>query len=302
MYIIPQGTKIDFLKQCKYAYFISFVAIAYSIYIFFSLGDSKYGIDFSGGHEIVVRATENQNSDILREALRSGGVDNAIVQAFDTNNEYSIRLGLERGDSKTVREKVEEVFREFVPDPVSIIKTDYVGPTVGAELKRNATLALIFGLIGMLIYIGYRFEFSFALGAVAALFHDTIIGFGVFLLCGYDLSMGAVAAALTIIGYSVNDTIVIFDRVREEVLKKKEYDLKEVINESLNFTLDRTVVTHILTMFSALALLFLGGGSIADLSVFLVVGIFAGAYSTMYVASPVALAWENFRAKRESKK
>lgn len=302
MQIIPHGTKINFLGATRYATVLSIVLIAYSIYIFVSKGDSKYGIDFTGGHELLVQATEKQNADIIRQALNSSGITDAIVQSFEIgSNEYSIRLGLDVGNPQETKVKVENALKEKISDPIQIVKTDFVGPTVGAELKRNATYALIFGLLGMLTYIAFRFEFSFALGAVAALFHDVILCFGVYLLSGFELSMGAVAAALTIIGYSVNDTIVIFDRVREEVLKAKgDYDLKEIMNDSINFMLDRTVVTHLLTLFSALALLLVGGGSIADLSLFLVIGIIAGSYSTIYISAPVAVAWENFRSRKAS--
>jgi preprotein translocase subunit SecF len=298
MHIIPYGTKIDFLSKTKIAFFISLCCIAYSIFYFVNLGDAKYGIDFSGGHELVVKA-EGKSSDDIRAALHKAGIENAVVQSFEVGSEqYSVRLGSEIGDAKVVKTKFEQALKDAGLNDVSIIKTDFVGPTVGHELKLHATIALIAGLFVILLYIAFRFEFSFALGAVVALFHDTIICFGVYLLAGFTLSMGAVAAALTIIGYSVNDTIIIFDRVREEVKKKKNYNLSDVMNESINLTLDRSIVTHLLTLFSALALLLIGGGSIADLSVFLVVGIITGTYSTIYIACPVTVMWENFRSKK----
>lgn len=295
MQIIPHGTKINFLSKTKAAFLLSFCCIAYSLYVFFSLGDAKYGIDFSGGHEIIVEAP-GKSSDDIRTALHKSGIENAIVQSFEEGSkQYSVRLGSDLGDAKTVREKFLNALKAHSIEDSTIIKTDYVGPTVGQELKYNATLALVFGLLVMLVYIAFRFEMAFALGAVAALFHDTIICFGIYLIAGYTLSMGAIAAALTIIGYSVNDTIVIFDRVREEVKKSKNYDLTQIMNESINLMLDRTIVTHILTLFSALSLFLIGGGSIADLSIFLVVGIITGTYSTIYIACPVAVMWEKFR-------
>lgn len=295
MHIIPPDININFLKYVKIGYLLSALMIAGSIYIFFTTGDDKYGIDFSGGHELVVEASPEENSESIRDALGRAGIENAIVQSFESgSNQYSIRLGLESGDSKTIRETVDSALKEQIGG-VTIIKTDYVGPTVGDELKRNALWAMIIGLVGMLGYIAYRFEMSFALGAVASIFHDTIICFGVYLLAGYTLSMGAIAAALTIIGYSVNDTIVIFDRAREEIRKSKSYDLRGILNESINSMLERTTITSILTLFSALALFLLGGGAIADLSLFLVIGVLTGCYSTIYVACPITLWWERRR-------
>lgn len=300
MELIPVGTKINFLSKAKYAFFISACMIIMAIYQWVTTGSNKYGIDFLGGHEFVVKIDASSTSDTVRAALQSGGIDNSIVQSFEIgSNEYSIRLGPEIGDSKVARSKVEEALRIGFADKSSILKSDFVGPIVGEELRKNALIALVIGLVGMLIYITFRFEISFAFGAVVALFHDVIVCVGFYLLAGHTLTMGAVAAALTIVGYSVNDTIVIFDRVREEVLKHKNYDLAKIMNESVNFTLSRTIVTSLLTFFSALALLLVGGGSISDLSLFLVVGIITGSYSTIYIASPAALFWENMRNKKQ---
>jgi preprotein translocase SecF subunit len=298
MEIVPTGTKIDFLGKSSFAVFLSLMLVAASIYAWIDKGQQKFGIDFLGGNEFVVKLNDDVSSDQIREALNNAKVENAIVQAFElASHEYSIRLGVEHGDGKAAKALIEGALNASLKDKYSIIKSDFVGGLVGDELKSSALIALGLGLLSILIYVTVRFEFSYALGAVVALFHDVIICVGVYLLAGFTLTMGAVAAALTIIGYSVNDTIVIFDRVREEVKRHKNPNLRDIMNESVNVMLGRTIVTSGLTFFSALALLLVGGGAISDLSLFLVVGIFIGCYSTIYIASPVALAWERYRGR-----
>lgn len=303
MELIPHGTKIDFLGKSRYAFLLSGLIIIGSILLWFNTGAAKYGIDYKGGHEIVVGMNEGVDSNGIRNALESHEIRDAVVQSFEIgSNQFSIRLGGDAGDAKTVKEQVTQALNDSFKDRFEILKTDFVGPIVGKELRRKSIIALALGLIGILIYISLRFEVSYAVGAVAALFHDVIVCIGFYLLAGHSLSMGTLAAALTIVGYSVNDTIVIFDRVREEVRKRRNTSLGEIMNESVNVMLSRTLITSLLTFFSALALFVVGGGPIADLSFFLVVGIITGSYSTIYIASPVALVWENFRSNRRAKR
>ncbi len=215
-----------------------------------------------------------------------------IVQSFELgSNEFSLRLGGAE-DPKAVKEKVSTALKASYQDKFEILKTDFVGPTVGKELRRKALIACLIGLVGILLYVGFRFEASFAVGAVVALFHDVIIAMGIVLAAGHEVSMGTLAVALTIVGYSVNDTIIIFDRIREEILKRKDFELIPLFNEAISCTLSRTIITSILTLFSALALYLLGGGPIEDISLFLVVGIVVGTYSSIFIASPLVLAWE----------
>jgi preprotein translocase subunit SecF len=287
---------IDFLGKAKLAITFSVLLLAFCFYQWFSLGDKKYGIDFLGGHEIVVQIKGQVDSNNVREALKSAGFEEASVQAFESsNNQYSIRLGGADQDSTKVRTDIVKSLESKFTDGVEVLAADFIGPVVGKELQRSGLIAITIGLIGMLIYITFRFEFAFALGAVVALFHDVVAAVGVYLFLGYTLNMATIAAVLTIVGYSVNDTLVIFDRVREELVKHKNWSLQEIINYSLTVTLSRTIITSLLTFFSALALYLFGGGAIADLSLCLLVGIISGSYSTIFIASPVALAWERFR-------
>ncbi len=290
-------THIDFLAKAKYAFLFSGILIIWAIYLWSASGSGKYGIDFKGGFEFVVKVPTGVTSEQVRAALEKNKFEDVAVQSFELgSSEYSIRLpGEEANETAAKSAAVTEALKEV--GGAEIIKTDYVGPTVGIELRNKAFLSLGLGLLGMLIYIAIRFEFAYALGAVAALFHDVIICCGFYLLAGHTLNMGTLAAALTIVGYSVNDTIVIFDRVREEMAKSKA-SLAQVMNESMNLMLSRTIITSLLTFFSALSLYLVGGGAISDLSWFLVVGILSGCYSTIYIAAPVVLAWDNYRNRK----
>jgi preprotein translocase SecF subunit len=299
MELVPAGFYFEFLGKRYLAIALSLVLVVGSFVVWFSKGQAKYGIDYIGGHELVVSVNRDTNPEELQTTLTGAGFPEVLAQVFDPfkpgAKEYSIRIpGAEIGP-KEVREKVESALKAKYPEGVSVLKTDFVGPTVGSELKRKSLIALFLGLMVILLYVSFRFEFSFALGAVVALFHDVIIATGVYLLAGHQLNLASLAAALTIIGYSVNDTIVIFDKVREEIRKRKSYDLAQVLNDSINGLLSRTILTSLLTLFSAAALWIFGGGAIGDLSLYLVAGIVTGSYSTIFIAAPVVLAWESWR-------
>lgn len=301
--LLRNDSNFDFFSKRWFAYVFSLILVGGSIALWIQKGNGKYGVDYKGGHELVVKIEGVIDSEKIRVALRSSGIENAVVQSFEAaSGEYSIRLGGSDDESvdnaKLVRESVDAALKKGFEGKYSILKTDYVGPTVGAELRRKGLIALSLGLVGILLYVSLRFEFAFALGVVVALFHDVIVAAGIYLLGGFEITVGTLAAALTIVGYSANDTIVIFDRVREEIFKRKDFNLEKLMNECINATLSRTIITSLLTLFSALALYVLGGGAIADLSLFLLAGIVAGSYSTIFIASPIVLAWENFRTRK----
>jgi len=291
--------QIDFLGKRYIALCISALLLAFSGYLWVTKGESKYGIDFKGGTEIVVRLSESSTATELKNIVEKAGIPEVTVQSFEFgSSEYSVKVGEQLGmDHKALADKVTNAIKEAHPDKVEILKIDSVGATISDEVKSSALVAFALGVIGLLIYIAFRFEFAFGLGAVVAVFHDILISLGVYLACGHEINGSAIAAALTILGYSVNDTIVVFDRVREEMRKRKSYKLADLMNESMNFCLSRTIVTSGLTLLAALSLLVIGGGAIQDLSLFLVVGIMVGTYSTVFIASPVVLAWESWRGK-----
>lgn len=300
--IIPNGSNYNFLNKKYFALVISALFIVASISIWFSKGDHKFGVDFRGGTEIVIKFAEAVSAQQVRKTIEQTGLDSFSVQSFDNaGSEYSIKLGIAQEGSSGSDKIMSAVRDKFGKDKVELVKTDVVGPTIGKELRKKAMIAIALSVLGILIYISVRFEFAFALGAVVALCHDVIICIGCYLFFGREFSMHTLAAGLTIIGYSVNDTIIIFDRIREEILKQKnsKYDLEGLVNSCINATLSRTILTSLLTFFSTLMLLTLGGGEIKDLSLFLCVGIVAGTFSTIYIASPVVLAWDRFSRSRE---
>lgn len=305
MEFLAKTPKINFISLGKWAITLSLALVALTVYQWVHLGDAKYGTDFVGGEEFIMRFNNDVkvDSNKVTSLLQEAGYAEAVVQRFvsKTGNDYALRLPAEGGDPKAVTAKVHEALdKEYAGKYQELSKT-FIGPTIGQELKRKAAIATALSLLAILLYITWRFEFAFALGAVVAVFHDVIISVGLYLTAGHNLNMLSLAAMLTIIGYSVNDTIVIFDRMREEIFKRKEYDLVPLMNECINVTLSRTIITSLLTLFAALALWLIGGGSIEDLSFFMVIGIIIGSYSTVFIATPIVLMWENFR-NRGSKK
>jgi preprotein translocase subunit SecF len=294
--LISTNAKIDFMGKRFVCMFMSILLFAASVYIFLRQGDSKYGTDFLGGHEFLVSFTGDFDSEKIRQGLAAQQLEGARVQAFQgAKNEYSIRLG-ETGDAESVLAKVQGALKAAFGDTYVIQKTDYVGPTVGKELRTSALWAVGLGILGMLIYIAFRFEFAVGVGTIVALLHDVTIATGVYLLSGHIIGMATLAGALTIVGYSVNDTVVVFDRVREQRNKRKGASLVDIVNEALNFTLSRTVITHLLTFFSALALYVFADGEIKDLSLYLCAGILLGSYSTIFIVSAVVILLEGGKA------
>jgi preprotein translocase subunit SecF len=296
--LISTATKIDFMGKRYLCMVLSLIAVAASVYVFIQKGDTKYGTDFTGGNEFLVSFTGDFDSEKIRAGLASQQIPDARVQAFQgAASEYSIRLS-EAGSSDEIRAKVENALRGAFGDSFKIQKTDYVGPTVGRELRESALTAVVLGILGMLIYIAVRFEFALGVGTIVALMHDVTIATGIYVASGHLIGMATLAGALTIVGYSVNDTVVIFDRVREEKAKRRSYKLVDVVNEAINFTLSRTVITHVLTLISALALYIIGDGEIKDLSLYLVAGIVLGAYSTIFIVSPIVVLLEGRKSEK----
>lgn len=296
--LISRKTDIDFMGKFWFALSLSILIGAIGIYVWISKGEDWLGVDFRGGHEVVVQLSPDANSESIRDTIITAGLNDAVVQAFGAGtNQYIIRLGGDSGEAEVVKKNVEQTLKAKFPT-AEILRSDYIGPVAGEELRRNGIIAFVVSMIALLAYLAFRFEFAFALGAVVASLHDIIIGIGVYLMAGHALSMTALAAILTLVGYSVNDTIVIYDKVREELIKEKSYNLVDIFNRCLNEMLSRTIITGGLTLVSALALLIFGGGAISDLSLFLVVGIISGTFSTIYIACPVVIYWHRLRGGR----
>jgi preprotein translocase subunit SecF len=289
MQILKKETSIDFLGKRKLAVVLSLVLIVISI-ASMAVRGFNFGIDFTGGTIIEVGYTKNAELDQIRSVLAKQGFGDAIVQHFGAATDVMIRIAPREGVSSA--ELSDRIFAQLREQDASaeIRRVEFVGPQVGEELTNDGGLAMIYALVGILIYVALRFEYRFAVGSVAALVHDVIITLGVFSILQLDFDLTVLAAILAVIGYSLNDTIVVFDRIRENFRKIRKGSPEDVVNTSLNQTLSRTLMTSFTTILVLLALFFVGGEAIHGFATALLLGIFVGTYSSIYVASAAALA------------
>lgn len=290
-------TNIDFLKPRRSMYLLSALVIAAGMVSLFVKG-IDYGIDFRGGTEIVLQFEYPLGISQLRTALGTTGMSQSEIKTFGSENNILIRT-TEQGEGMIVGDRIKNAIQGAFPDSKFIVlKEDKIGPKIGEELRRDAMYAIIAALVVILGYIAIRFKFIYGVGAVAALFHDVLVTLsvmslldGVFPHLNLEITQEVVAAFLTLVGVSVNDTVVIFDRIRENLKIYRTMSLGEVINRSVNDTLNRTIITNG-TIFVVLLILLLGGGEVTRAFSFaLVVGTIAGTYSTIYIASAIVLDW-----------
>ena len=287
--------KYQFIKNRRRAYVVSgtliLVGIGGMIFNVFSIGSwQNYGVDFTGGSLIQVQFHQPATAAQLRAAL--GGSQAPPITRFGEENEFTIRAPLGDETVETIRARFEsQLATAFGNDAFTIVRTETVGPKIGAELQRNAALAILFSFVLTLLYIAMRFELRFGLAAVIATAHDILITLGFLALFKVEIALPTVAAILTIVGYSLNDTIVVFDRVRENLNAKggRRQDPVALVNHSINETLPRTVLTSGTTLAVLGALLLVGGAVIRDFTVVLILGVAIGTYSSIFVASPALL-------------
>ncbi len=284
-----QNANFNFLGARKIAGVISILVILGSWGVFFKKGDANFGVDFKGGSVITFEFEQKQDIESVRSTLGDAGFPTAGI-AYQTTLDGQEVLELKITASGEEAEPALDAVKGL-PGGYLDVKNDSVGSQIGNELKMKGIKAIIFALIGIIIYISIRFEFAFALAAITALAHDVLITIGVFCLLGNELSMPIIAALLTIVGYSVNDTIVVFDRIREDLKLEKGKSYKEIANLSINQTLSRTVLTSVTTLLTVVMLLFFGGGAVQDFALALFIGILVGTYSSIFVATPVVLLW-----------
>ena len=295
---------INFIGNRKYGYMFSTAMILIGIVFLVLRGGPNYGVDFKGGVSIRVQLPAQIVIDDVRNSLGDAGFGNSelkesrLEEAGEIKEEFIIRVP-STSEAVNVADSVLAHFRsDFGDSSVVVRSVDSVGPKIGNELRRAAIYATFISMLIILIYISWRFELRFAVGAIIPLFHDVLITLGVFSILNLEISLVVVAAFLTIIGYSLNDTIVVFDRVRENLKTLRKEDYTKIVNTSINETLSRTIVTSVTTLFVVLILFFFGGDVIHDFAFALLVGIVIGTYSSIFVASPVLVEWEN---KRQSK-
>ena len=280
----------DFMALRKPAMLLSSVLILVSIFSLFTL-KLNVGIDFTGGSIIEVGYQQAVELEPIRQALESEGFGDAIVQHFGSASEVLIRLVPDEDKNKAeLSTQIIGLLQNISDSPIDERRVDFVGPQVGEELTEDGGLAVLYALIAILIYVAFRFEYRFSLGAVAALIHDVMITLGVFSVLQLDFDLSVLAAILAVIGYSLNDTIVVFDRVRENFRKIRKKSSLEVINMSINQTISRTLMTSFTTLLVLLSLFFLGGEAIHAFALALIIGVLVGTYSSIYVATTSALA------------
>jgi preprotein translocase subunit SecF len=279
----------DFMAWRKPAMVLSSVLILVSIVSLFTL-KLNVGIDFTGGSIIEVGYQQAVELEPIRQALESEGFGDAIVQHFGSASEVLIRLVPDVDKDKAeLSTQIIGLLQNISDSPIDVRRVDFVGPQVGKELTEDGALAVLYALIAILIYVAFRFEYRFSLGAVAALIHDVVITLGIFSVLQLDFNLSVLAAILAVIGYSLNDTIVVFDRVRENFRKIRKKSSLEVVNMSINQTISRTLMTSFTTLLVLLSLFFLGGEAIHAFALALIIGVLVGTYSSIYVATTSAL-------------
>jgi len=280
---------VDFLKPKKIAFVISAVLIVVSLVSLATRG-LNFGIEFRGGVVVEAGFPDSVELPPIRDALEAAGIERSVVQHFGSSREVTVQLLAEEGArAGETRDRIMALLRS-VDSGAELRRVEFVGPQVGRELAEAGGLAALFALLMILAYVSFRFQWKFSLGAVAALVHDVIITMGIFSLLQLAFDLAVLAALLAVIGYSLNDTIVIFDRIRENMLRMRRKTTEEVMNTSLNQTLSRTIMTGVTTLLVLLALYFLGGEAISGFSMALIIGVLVGTYSSIYIASATALA------------
>jgi preprotein translocase subunit SecF len=281
---------IDFLGKRKLAYIASGLLVLVSIISLATQG-LQMGIDFTGGTLVEVGYKESADLSVIRNALAEGGFGDASVQHFGSTKDVLIRLKPQDGiSSSELSNKILEVINKKTSERAELRRVEFVGPQVGDELAEDGGLAMLYAMFGILIYVAWRFEYKFSVGSVVALIHDVIITMGFFSLLGLEFDLTVLAAVLAVVGYSINDTIVVFDRIRDnfKMLRKEESII--IMNVSINETLSRTLMTSFTTIIVVVALAVLGGQTIHNFALTLLVGITVGTYSSIFIASAIVLS------------
>jgi preprotein translocase subunit SecF len=300
MELIKPGTKIPFTQYRHIAIALS-TLVNVSVLLFLFIHGPRLGVDFAGGTLVHLKLQQNAGIADIRSALGSLATADTVIQDFGQqgSNEFLVRMGKPSVEIGAVGEQIRaNLSQRFGEKGFEIRRIESVGPKVGEELRQRGIWSVIAATVMMGAYIWLCFEFRFGLGAVVSLIHDVLVTIGALLLANYEFDLTIVAALLTIVGYSVNDTVIVCDRIRENMRKIKRESLESIINTSINETLSRTIITVSTAIMVLLALFFLGGAVIRPFAFTLLVGFFSGVYSTIFIASPVILFWEKSARKR----
>ncbi|MBS1961775.1 MAG: protein translocase subunit SecF [Bdellovibrionales bacterium] len=298
--IIKHGTQFDFMSKRKLWAGLSVLFILLTFVLLFTKG-LNYGIDFRGGAEVLVKVPAGWDIGKVRNSLSDGGLKNFKVQEIGvpTDSQYLIKTEGDESTMNAVKETVDGIFKKATGGAdYRIEKTDVVGAAAGASLRMSGILSMLYALICILIYVAIRFDARYAPGAVVALFHDTVIVVGIFILTQKQFDLQILAAILALIGYSNNDTIIVFDRIREELHANPSMGIVEVVNKSINETLGRTILTSLCTFLTVFSLWVFGGKALEDFAFTLMVGIIVGTYSSIFIASSLVVFITEYQQKR----
>ena len=299
--LISDNTSIKFIKLKLVTFSISTILSIASIFVVFFIG-LNLGIDFKGGILLEVRTSSNITISSIRNEISNLNIGEISIQEFGKDSDYLIRIERQEGPDSAQQIAVEAIKtsldKAFAKD-IEYRRLEYVGPTVSKDLVSDGFMAIIFAIIAMLAYIWFRFELPFAIGAIVALMHDIILTMGLFAILGLEFNLATVAAILLIIGYSMNDTVVVYDRIRENLRKFKKMNLNDLLDKSINETLSRTINTTVTTILALGALYLFGGQIIADFAFAMLWGIVVGTYSSIFIASNI-LVYVNVRRSKES--
>jgi preprotein translocase SecF subunit len=292
---ITKKTNIDFIGLRNKAFILSSVLVLLGLFAFImiGLGKANESVDFTGGTQLQVRFEDQVAIGNLRKALTDGGISDIQIQQVSGTKEFFIRTKLSDTDKEKIQDKLNTLLlKEFQGKKFQILGSNMVGSTVGKTLKRNAIIAVVISMLCIIIYIAWRFTFIFGIAATIATFHDVLALLGVFYLLNMEMNILFITALLTIAGYSLTDTVVVFDRIRENIPKmKSKTDFGDTINRSVNEVLSRTLITSLTTLIAIGSILFLGGHVLFEFSFALFIGVLIGTYSSIFVASPIVYFW-----------
>ena len=294
------NTNIDFMGLKKYAYAFSgiLVVLGLTAIMKIAFGGGNLGIDFGGGTAVQLKFDKPVKIDAARELLRKNGLEDAELQEFPLDNKLLIRFKKISSTTESAADKVISIFKQGIPDNTFVVDSSIeIGPTVGKRLQKDAITAVALSMIGIILYIAFRFEFRFGIAAAIATFHDVLAVIGVFYVLDKEINLLIITALLTLAGYSLTDTVVVFDRIREYLRSRRKEPIEVIINNGINHVLCRTIVTSFTTFLVLVALFFFGGEVIHDFSFALLIGVIVGTYSSVFVASPLLLLWKGSRKR-----
>jgi len=296
--LLPAHPNFDFVKFKNISYGLSILMLLVSV-AWIGVYKFNFGIDFIGGISIEVRTDQEPDLTAMREVLGDLDIGEVVLQNFGTSHDLSIRVGVSSEENLMQNiALIKQTLQEKFPYEFDYRKVDFVGPQVGDQMIKSGTMAMVLSFLGIMLYIWVRFEWHFGMGVLVALCHDVIISLGFMSITSYDFNLSTIAAILTVIGYSVNDSVVIYDRIRENLRKYSRKGVNEIINLSINETLSRTTITALTTLLANLALILLGGEAIRSFSVLVFFGIFVGTYSSIFISAPL-LTLFNFKNFKE---